>query len=426
MTIFKLIISEIFHRKINFLLGLCSIILVISSFIVSITSLRAFDKKTEEVIADEQKKIEHEMFVLNDEIRKSMKGLGFNLYIFPAGQELDEVYAQGFASKMMPENYTKKLAKTKIMSINHLLPSLTQKIFWEEQGGRVVVLIGVKGEVPQMHRAVQKKAMINPVERNHVVVGYQLHQSLQIKPGDEIILKGHKFLVDKCNQERGTVDDITIWINLNQAQQILNKPDLINAILALECVCNIDALKTLRKKIATVLPGTKMIELKSKALVRSETRAQAKKTAEQTINKLQQKRETMKKKRENYALIIIPLIIIVSVAWIAYLTYINANERLHEIAILLATGVKTHTIIIIFLLKAFFMGLFAAITCLVILFVLQSSLSQYLLEEYKLSQVIEISEIIWILIATPCIACFSAWIPALIASRHDPAIILRH
>ena len=107
-----------------------------------------------------EEKFTKEMKVYEDSVRKTMKGLGFNIFIFPEGQELGEVYTQGFASKTMPESYTAKLAESKIVTVNHLLPSLTRKLKWPEKE-RTVILIGIRGEVPIAHRD-PKKPLIDP------------------------------------------------------------------------------------------------------------------------------------------------------------------------------------------------------------------------------------------------------------------------
>jgi hypothetical protein len=48
---------------------------------------------------------------------------------------------------------------------------------------------------------------------------------------------GHEFKVSKTHRQRGTKDDITIWINLDVCQQLLGMDNRINSILALECNC---------------------------------------------------------------------------------------------------------------------------------------------------------------------------------------------
>jgi putative ABC transport system permease protein len=146
-------------------------------------------------------KFAKEMKAYEDDVRKTMKGLGFNIFIFPEGQELSEVYAEGFASKTMPESYAGKLAESKIVTVNHLLPSLTRKLKWPERE-RTVILIGIRGEVPIAHRD-PKKPLIDPVQKGQIVLGHELHRSLDLKEGNATVFMGREFIVGKCHAERG-------------------------------------------------------------------------------------------------------------------------------------------------------------------------------------------------------------------------------
>ena len=231
----RLTVREISHRRGNFALGVLAVAVAITTFAYTLISLRNFDTETNQIAEEMDAQSAKNMAVLEDEIRKSMKGLGFNIFIFPEGQNLSEVYSEGFASKTMPEEYVERLAASKVVKVNHLLPSLTRKITWPEQR-RTILLIGTRGEVPIAERAL-KKPLIDPVAPGKAVLGYELHQSLELEVGDPSTLMGNEFTVDKVHSQRGSADDITIWLNLGEAQELLDKPDEINAILALECNC---------------------------------------------------------------------------------------------------------------------------------------------------------------------------------------------
>ena len=135
-----LTLREIAHRSGNFILGVIAIAMAISGFALLLGQLRSFDTETAAQIASFEAESAADMAALEDEIRKSMKGLGFNIFIFPEGQNLGEVYAEGFASKTMPEDYVMKLAASEVVKVNHLLPSLTQKITWPEQKRTILLL----------------------------------------------------------------------------------------------------------------------------------------------------------------------------------------------------------------------------------------------------------------------------------------------
>jgi hypothetical protein len=146
------------------LLAVLAVAVAGAGLALSVGMIRGFDVNTQKIVAimesdaqAEMQKLQDrsraELYKLEDEMRKKMKGLGFNIFIFPEGQDLSEVYSTGFASKTMPEDYVTKLSESRIMSVNHLLPSLTRRVKWKEQGSRTIVLVGIRGEVPFNHRS---------------------------------------------------------------------------------------------------------------------------------------------------------------------------------------------------------------------------------------------------------------------------------
>ncbi|MCL5742822.1 MAG: ABC transporter permease, partial [Acidobacteria bacterium] len=183
--------------------------------------------------------------------RKIMKDLGFNLLIFPANQKLSDLYADDAFPAYMPDSYATRLAQAKIVTIRHLSPSLQEKVLWPERR-RTIILIGTRGEIPSMFRDL-KEPILTAVKRGEAVVGHELARSLGLKPGDHIALFGRTFTVSQCNEERGTKDDVSIWIDLPEAQRILGKPGKINAILALKCLCAGNELAKVRQDVAAGL-----------------------------------------------------------------------------------------------------------------------------------------------------------------------------
>ena len=108
-----------------------------------------------------------------------------------------------------------------------------------------------------------------------MVLGHELHRSLKLKKGDKVPLMDKTFTVHQLQPEKGNNDDITIWINLAEAQRLLGKEGRINAILALECGCEADRLSVIRADVAKILPDTQVIEFASQAIARAEARNRA-------------------------------------------------------------------------------------------------------------------------------------------------------
>ena len=414
ITARTLTLREISHRRGNFLLGSLAVAMAICGFALTLARLRAFDAETAAQIEAFERRTATDMATLEDEIRRSMKGLGFNIFIFPKGQELAEVYAEGFASKTMPEEFVTRLAASELVKVNHLLPSLTQKITWPEQK-RTIVLVGTRGEVPIRERAM-KAPLIDPVPPGEAVIGFELQQSLGLQAGDQIRLMGHDFKVAQVHSQRGSTDDITIWLNLAEAQELMGKPGLINAILALECNCaSVDRLAEVRAEIGKILPDTVVIEKESTALARAEARNSAKRTADQARDQMEQNRIASKESREEFAALLIPLVALTSAAAIALLTVLNVRQRRSEIGTLRAIGIPSGTLLATFMMRAALSGLLGAAIGML--------LSLAISGDTKLITPAE-----WMMVTSAAIlfSCAASWLPALIAASQDPARLLRH
>ena len=386
-------------------------------------------KRMNEESSAMEAKFAKEMKAYEDDVRKTMKGLGFNIFIFPEGQELSEVYAEGFASKTMPESYAGKLAESKIVTVNHLLPSLTRKLKWPERE-RTVILIGIRGEVPIAHRD-PKKPLIDPVQKGRIVLGHELHRSLDLKEGNATVFMGREFIVGKCHAERGTKDDITIWMHLGECQELLKEEGRINAIKALECNCaSIDRLGEIRREIASILPGTKVIETESKALARAEARNKAKKHSQSAIAskkaeaiKLQADRERLRLEDKQKYTALLTVVILGSMAWVSFLAFANARDRQAEIGILRAMGISTGSILGALMGRAFLVGLFGASLTLLFAFLLGDTLMGSL-HGFDLRSLR--GDIPLVLLSVPVLSCAASWLPALQAANRDPATILRN
>ncbi len=426
MRLGRIVTREIAHRKINFLLSVAGAALAVACVVAMTCLLGAHQRHTAEILEGMRAETEADMKKLEDEIRKSMKGLGFNIYIFPKDQEMAEVYAEGFASKTMPEEYATRLGASEIVTVNHLLPSLTKKLKWKEQNDRTVIAIGIRGEVPIAHRD-PKSPLIDPVEKGQLVLGYELHHGTGLKTGDTTLLMGREFIISKCHEERGSKDDITLWINLSEAQELLDEPGRINAIQALECNCaTIDRLGEIRAELMKILPDTQIIETQSTALARAESRNLAQATAAKKMADTQRELAVLGAERERFAGLLLPLATVVAMLWIGLLALMNVRERVAEIGILRAVGVKSGKILAIFLTRASLAGLLGAVVGLAGFAVLFPGLSNSIFQGQELGVLMERSYWITPLIAAPLLASAAAWLPALVAAQKDPADVLRN
>lgn len=405
MTLPRLIVRELLYRRLNFALGLLSVAAAVACLVAQMGLLRQHDRRTEEIIAAKTAETQQRLARLEDDYRKVTLKMGFNVLILPKDQNLGDLYADDFAAKYMPEEYATRLAKSRVATINHILPSLQQKVKWPEQE-RTIILMGVRGEVYLQSKL--QKPLLEPVTAGTMVLGHELARNLKLAAGVKTKLLGREFTVAKINPERGNKDDITVWINLTEAQELLDKKGQINAILALDCTCDtLDRLARIRAEISRILPDTQIIEFQSQALARAETRQRAAAEADAAIEHERAGRAKLRAEREAFAAILVPVAILGAAIWIAYLAFGNARDRVVEIGILRALGLRSRQILFLFLGRAILTGIGGALAGLGV---------AALVAPPVLVPVV--------LAAAPLLTMLACWLPALWAAQRDPATIL--
>jgi len=405
-------------------MGVAAVTVSVLSYIVSLSILKNAETSFTDKMQVMSNDLKKEITELENGIRKSMKGLGFNIHIYPENQDLAVIYEQGYGEQTMPEEYVETLANSKIVTVNHLLPRLTQMVKWEEKD-QSVLLIGVRGEVPIAFRGEnRKKALIDPVEKGNIVLGYELHNKHELDPGDIVKFMGKEFKVTATHPSRGTVDDITAWMSLSTVQELLQKPSLINGILALECNCeSIDRLGEIKKEIGQILPNTKIIEKESKALARAEARNKVKMAGEKQIQNFAMSQKELILNQSITATLFVLIIAALSVGWISYLTFSNVASRSVEIGILGAMGFGGSKLILLIISRAMIMGVFGTLFAFALSFALVPALWGTAI---FVSIFADSVNLLVLTCAPVLLCCCAAWGPAVKGSLKDPALILKN
>ncbi len=418
----RLIFREILYRKLNFALGVVSVGAAVASLVAELAVLQKHDARTERIIVAKEKETREKMARLEDDYRKITKGLGFNVLILPREQNLSDLFAQDYATQYMPEAYVERLATSRVATIQHLLPSLQQKLKWLEHE-RTIILVGVRGEVPILH-ADPKKPILEAVPAGTMVVGSEIHRSLHLKAGDRVKLLGREFTVSKLHPERGTKDDITVWISLAEAQTLLGRQGQINGILALECVCAADSLDKVRAEIGRILPDTQVLEFQSQTLARAEARQRAAAEARDAIERERQNRARLRAERESFAAILVPVVVAGSALWIAFLAFSNVRERRVEIGLLRALGVPARRILTIFLGRAVAMGLAGACLGSAAGLLIGAAWHEGAGPAPLTPVWLTASSWLAVIAGAPLIAALAGWLPSFLAAQQDPAVVL--
>jgi len=422
MTISRLILKEIIHRKLNFGLGLVSVTVAVACLAGSLALMNLHDARVRTIL--EQKRIETRrmMQAMEEDVKGAMRKLGFNVVILPKDQNLSDWYADDYGAKYMPEQYIDRLAQSKIVTIEHLVPKIRQKVKWPETKW-AVVLEGVSDKPVNPSAQIEGLAFIT-VPRREIVLGNEIHQGLGLNVGDRIQFIGRQFEVCGCRKEMGTVEDMTVSVNLRDAQELLGKKGSINEILALECRSSWSNLPKIRAEIAMILPDTQVIEKASSVLAKMHAYLKVEDEGQAAIERERENMARLKSTWVRFAWVLGSLVILICVVWITFLAAGNVRGRQPEIGILRTLGFRSREILCIFLARATAMGLVGGLAGFWIggflaniwLKPVGQSSRQWMFNFGLLGLSVFVAVVITIA---------ASWIPATRAARLDPAVALR-
>ena len=377
----RLILKELLHRRVGFLLSLLAATAAVA-LCVGITMMqRAADKET----------------------RRNARDIGSNVFIIPASCDLYEYHQQGYSKQSMPDTSIDRMMKAGKIAYNHLIPTLTAEISIE---GRQARMTGIAmARHPKGRPSKSKMGVV--VKPGHVHLGHGVAGLLGAEKGEEIELLNRRWVVERVAPEMGTVDDITILANLEDAQQSLARKGEISEIKAISCVqCDTPedtSLETLRSELKKILPDTQVYLMKEIADARVRQR----------------------RMMELYSPFVILVLILASAAWLGVLAAINARERVGEIGLLRALGYGGGTIGFLILGRAVLVGLCAALLGFAIGTVITLVFGPEIFPETARAIRSDYQLLAMALVATPLIALLASFIPATLAIGHDPAVTLR-
>lgn len=384
MKIWQLILKEIKFRKLNFTLIFFPVVVATSLCVMMLTVSHAAYK----------------------EINRQMRNLGTNLIIVPKSMNQFDYFKDGFTSDTLPEDYIEKLRKAKIFTVQHLIGTIDKPI---DIKGKTAIVRGTMAAAQVAH-AGKKAPMGTEVPLGKVFCGFAIAQQLNLEIGGALTIKDRNFIVDKIYRSKGNKEDVMIYMNLREAQEIFEMPKKVNVIRALQCQTDCNEFSEIEKKLSAIkaelqplVPDADFIEQSDIADVREYTR------------------NTMQK----FNNFILPIIFIVSLIWIALIFINNVKERKQEIGILRALGADSGQISQLFLCKALFIGLIGGLCG----YFLGNILAVYFGPKiFKLTSTkieLEYIYLAYALSIAPVVCILSSYLPTFIAVQQDPAEVLR-
>ncbi len=379
MSIIAMILKEVRHRKVNFVLAVLAVMMAVAFLVAFFTAAKASERET----------------------ARLMLSMGYNLHVVAKNADLGQFLMTGLLDATMPEAYLQTLAAQNSISYNHLLGTLEGKLIWQ---GTEVILTGI---APEVCPPGQKKVpMTFEVKPGTAYVGYRLAERSGVRKGDTIELNGKTLTVERCLGESGGMDDVRIQCSLRDAQDILKQPGRITEIRAVDCLCFTqgDPVAILRLEIGSILPEAQVLQVKPLANARAKQR--------QMIR--------------NIFAVMLPFVLVACGVWIGVLAITNVRDRQQEIGLLRALGYDAAPIMLLFLGKAVLVGLLGAVAGFLLGTALGLRFGPRIFEITAQTMIRPESSLLLLsCILAPLFALVASFVPTMVAVTYDPAATLR-
>ncbi len=399
MSVIKMLFLEAWQRKGNLLLSLFTVSIAVALFIALLTLNIALRKAT----------------------TRQMKELGFNLVILPQQVTQADYFNSEYGACSMPEEYVDKLAAAKQITADHFSGRLEKKIEW---AGRTVILTGLLGT--RVRGRKKPLGFRNPPSRGSAFFGFDAARSVKVimdKDGRAVFddqggarlhpvtILGRTFKVKRRLAHGNIRDDMRIYINAHEMQEMLGKQGRINVIEALGCRCKGDVVALIAAEVEKLLNHGAPENDRVKVMIPDNPKFYT--------------REKMRAKVEGYAALVMPMVLLTSLIWVGALSYMNVRQRRKEIGLLRAVGVDSCSMAMLFLGKAALVGIIGAGAGFAAGYMIAIRFGPPVFELGTEAIHPMWSYLLWSLIVSPMLAVMASALPAMLAVVMDPAEALR-
>lgn len=417
MNFFTIFFSELKFRYLGSLMAAAAVGVAVLSVTVSIYLLQAFDTSTENRVTELQNRSQERMDSLENEARVFAKSLGFNIFIYNEKQELATFYANDMNTHYLTTDDTRRLAKSDFPLLNHHLPFLRHRYLLPAFGGEVIIA-GIEGEIYIKQKFQQPlEVKINP---GQVQLGHAVAKKLKKAAGDSIRIGKKDYTVTHVRGQLGTKDDLMLFMNLGDAQQLLKLPGKVSGILALSCNCAAGNLEPIREGVRSFIPNAEVVEFAIRARARQRARQAIRVASENEIEDILSTRSDLRLQLSRFSTLIVTIVVGACSLLLFFLYSHNVKERRHEIAILRTLGVRLLAVYLLFAVKSVFLaGLGSLIGYGFALFT-----SQWLNESTTVSQLFDAILLLKLFAFSAAVSVFASLIPTMLAARQDPGLVL--
>ncbi len=273
----------------------------------------------------------------NRSMQLVMKNMGHNLLILPEGADPWAVYCCADGLPLVPQDTTKRMSKALNLSSRYYVSVLQARV---EVAGQQLAMTGIE-PVARKDETQEKGNMVLPLGPDEARLGSEAARKLDAKIGHPLEILGKKFRIVEVLPPKAALDDCRIYINLATCQELLDKAEQIQYILAFLCLHSgslEDALAIQQQKLTSRFPGFRQIARMDIAQGRHLARLTTSKSLYYLLG-----------------IVAAATVIVVAVTGLQ-----EVNDRRHETGIMIAMGVSQVYVVGLYLVKTLVLALTAS------------------------------------------------------------------
>jgi hypothetical protein len=161
-----------------------------------------------------------------------MKNMGHNLLILPREADASRVHTCAPGQMLFPEAVTEQMAQHLDLKSKYYVAVLQERI---DHDTGDLLLTGVR-PVARADETREKGNLIKSVEPGSARLGHEAARLLDATGVGTVSVLDRTFQVERVLEKQGTLHDYRVYVNLEEAQQMLGRPDKINAIWSFMCM----------------------------------------------------------------------------------------------------------------------------------------------------------------------------------------------
>lgn len=298
-----LFIRSLLHRW--FEIVLTSV--VVAAVVATLTTQRALSASTEAQV--------HEL----------AHKLGKNMLVVPKATNLSSFYAMDYGEASMPDSYPDRILQSP--ELRTPISLIQSRLYGNvEPKGVPLVLVG--------EQTMKRGRVADPFSSDRVIIGNTASDKLAVKPNDRVDVNGYQLTVANVVQTPPDGLDVGVFGPLDLAQDVLDRPEQLNAMRLAGCWCRLDVPK-LASQVEGTLPGTRAVTIAGMLKAQKGTVATAKR----------------------YSKVAIAITIALIAAIVIGLIASQVRRQIRQIGLLLATGSSPWFVVLLFTSKAAIIGL---------------------------------------------------------------------